>query len=125
MDNDFNNNQAGKTVLAMQKFLSSSNIFIHTGDIACADLYGLVVYLKPYDDTWNTFQNNIQPISAYIPYTKWVLETTKQHAFNTVMMCVLFFYGTLQHIQIDFACLVNSVEDTRICGIRLIMVRFM
>ena len=64
LDNNFNNNQAGKTVLAMQKFLSSSNIFIHTGDIACADLYGLVVDFKPYDDTWNTFQNNIQPISA-------------------------------------------------------------
>jgi hypothetical protein len=68
LNNDFNKNQAGQTVLAMQKFIPYSNIFIHTGDIAYADLYGLLVDFKPYEDTWNTFQSNIEPISAYVPY---------------------------------------------------------
>lgn len=68
LDNEFNGNQAGKTLAAMQQFRDFSNIFVHPGDISYADLYGLVVNLKSYEDTWSTFQNNLQSIAAYVPY---------------------------------------------------------
>lgn len=52
----------------MKQFSNYSNIFIHIGDIAYADLYELLVDFMPYENTWNTFQDNLQPISAIVPY---------------------------------------------------------
>jgi hypothetical protein len=68
LNNYFNQNQAGKTISAMQQYISTSNLFVHIGDISYADLYGLVVNFDLYEDTWNKFQQAIEPIASNVPY---------------------------------------------------------
>jgi hypothetical protein len=41
---------------------------MHIGDISYADLYGLVVNLDSYENTWNNFQAAIEPIASFVPY---------------------------------------------------------
>ena len=68
LDNVFNDNQAHNTIAAMQKYISTSHLFLHVGDIAYADLYGLVVNFDLYENTWNKFQQAIEPITSAVPY---------------------------------------------------------
>ena len=68
LNNLFNDNQAQNTIAAMQKYISTSNLFIHIGDISYADLYGFIVNFDLYENTWNKFQQAIEPITSAVPY---------------------------------------------------------
>jgi hypothetical protein len=68
LNNYFNQYQAEKTIAAMQQYISTSNFFMHIGDISYADLYGVVVNFDFYEDTWNRFQKAIEPITSAVPY---------------------------------------------------------
>ncbi|CAF1128841.1 unnamed protein product [Adineta steineri] len=64
----FNNYEAEQTIIAMKKYISISNFFMHIGDISYADLYGAIVNFDFYEDTWNRFQKAIEPITSIMPY---------------------------------------------------------
>ncbi len=68
LNNYFNQYQAQKTISAMQNYISTSNLFVHIGDISYADLYGVIVNFDLYENTWNRFQQAIEPISSAVPY---------------------------------------------------------
>lgn len=68
LNNVLNNNQAQNTIDAMQKYTSTSNLFLHLGDIAYADMYGMIVNFDLYENTWNKFQQAIEPITSALPY---------------------------------------------------------
>ena len=68
LNNYFNQYQAEKTIAAMQTYASSSNLFMHVGDISYADLYGVIVNFDLYENTWNRFQQAIEPITSAMPY---------------------------------------------------------
>ena len=68
LNNLFNQYQAQNTITALKNYISTTNLFVHIGDISYADLYGLVVNFDFYEGTWNRFQQAIEPIASAVPY---------------------------------------------------------
>ncbi len=63
-DNLINSGAATKTINALLQAAANTNFFIHSGDISYADDYGLAVPFSFYEQTWNTWQNNLTPLTA-------------------------------------------------------------
>lgn len=53
-----------RTIKALQAAASTTDFFIHSGDIAYADDYNLGLPLEFYEQAWNKFQNNVESITA-------------------------------------------------------------
>lgn len=68
LNNVFNTYQAENTIAVMKNHVSNSNFFMHIGDIAYADLYGLIVNIDLYENIWNRFQQAIDPIASNVCY---------------------------------------------------------
>jgi hypothetical protein len=43
---------------------STTDLFIHSGDIAYADDYNLGLPLEFYEEAWNKWQSNVQDLTA-------------------------------------------------------------
>jgi hypothetical protein len=53
---------AAGTIKALNQIASSTNFFVHNGDISYADDYYFI--FQSYETIWNNFQNNIENITA-------------------------------------------------------------
>jgi hypothetical protein len=53
---------ASNTIKALNQVASTTNFFVHNGDISYADDYSFI--FQSYETIWNNFQNNIENITA-------------------------------------------------------------
>jgi hypothetical protein len=63
-DNLINGGGASRTIKALGQVASSTNVFVHNGDISYADDYGVLLPPETYEGAWNKFQNNVQSITS-------------------------------------------------------------
>jgi hypothetical protein len=61
-----NGGAASRTIAALGKIAPYTNFFVHNGDISYAD--DVILTFTAYETTWNTFQNNMENITANYPY---------------------------------------------------------
>jgi hypothetical protein len=63
-NNLVNGGAASQTINALLQAAQNTNFFIHSGDISYADDYGLLLPFSFYEQTWNTWQNNVAGVTA-------------------------------------------------------------
>ena len=63
-DNLINGGGASRTINALIQAAQNTNFCIHSGDISYADDYGVLVPFSFYEQTWNTWQDNMTGITA-------------------------------------------------------------
>jgi hypothetical protein len=55
---------AARTIAALKQAASTTNVFVHNGDISYADDYNLLLLPKSYDQLWNEFQDGLTSLTA-------------------------------------------------------------
>jgi acid phosphatase len=64
-DTSANNNASTKTITALKQVASTTNFFLHVGDIGYGDEKDSAPdIVKWYESKWDTFQQRMQPVSA-------------------------------------------------------------